>query len=395
MKLKHIKLTNYRGFKALSMEFNPRLNVFVGVNGSGKSTIMDAIALSLSWVVSKIERERASGRIIEENNIANGETGASIEILCELESRNLKWKLSGALKGSEVSKDKTNLRELNEYTKEIREKISATSEKVNLPIFCYYPSNRDVVDIPLRVRKSNLGLLMAYDGILSEKMNINKFFEWFREREELETELLKRKNGIIRQFKIYEQMDIPEPYQFSDFQIEAYMSKSDQYPDSQLEAVRNALNNFVPEFSNFTVKKQPLRMEVEKNGRLFTINQLSDGEKCLIALVGDLARRMAALNPVSANPLEGTGLVLIDEIDLHLHPKWQDMIVPKLLNVFPNCQFILSTNSSNVINSVKREDIFVFKSGEAGNTIEKLDTERANDSKDLNAENSMILEGST
>lgn len=389
MKVKHVKLTNYRGFKNLSMELNPRLNVFVGVNGSGKSTVMDAVALILSWVVSRIERDGASGRIIQESNIANGEPDASIEILCEMKSKTIKWKLAGALKSSAVSGNEANLQELNEYTREIRDKISETSEKINLPILSYYPANRDIMDIPLRIRKSNLGLLAAYDGILTEGMDLRNFFGWFREREELETEILKRKNGIIRQFKIYERLDIPEPYQFPDFQMEAYMSKSDQYPDSQLEAVRNALNNFLPEFSNFTVKKQPLRMEVEKYGRFFAINQLSDGEKCLIALIGDLARRMAALNPLSGNPLEGTGLVLIDEVDLHLHPEWQAMMIPKLLDVFPNCQFIISTNSTNIINNIKPENLFVFKTGASGSTVENPGAGRNTDSMGSSLEDSI------
>lgn len=117
------------------------------------------------------------------------------------------------------------------------------------------------------------------------------------------------------------------------------------FPDPHLEAVREALRQFLPEFDNLTVRRNPLRMEVEKNGERLTVNQLSDGEKCLIALIGDLARRLAIANPVLRNPLDGEGVVLIDEIDLHLHPKWQRLVVPKLRTVFPNCQFVISTHS--------------------------------------------------
>ena len=139
----------------------------------------------------------------------------------------------------------------------------------------------------------------------------------------------------------------------------------------QLEAVRAALLLFMPEFINLTVRRNPLRMEVEKNGKPLTVNQLSDGEKCLMALVGDLARRMSIANPARENPLEGEGVILIDEIDLHLHPKWQRMIIPKLLEVFPNAQFIISTHSPHVITQVQPESLFLLKQTDSGIVAEQ------------------------
>jgi len=112
-------------------------------------------------------------------------------------------------------------------------------------------------------------------------------------------------------------------------------------------------------------------MEVEKNGKRLTVNQLSGGELNLIAMIGDLARRMAIANPDSTKPLLGSGIVLIDEIDLHLHPKWQRMIVPKLRYVFPNCQFIISTHSPHVITHVEPESLFLLKQTDLGIVTEK------------------------
>jgi predicted ATP-binding protein involved in virulence len=79
-----------------------------------------------------------------------------------------------------------------------------------------------------------------------------------------------------------------------------------------------------------------------------------------MALVGDLARRMALANPVADKPLEGKGIILIDEIDLHIHPKWQRMIIPNLKRVFPNCQFLISTHSPHVITHVPPESLFLL-----------------------------------
>jgi predicted ATP-binding protein involved in virulence len=122
----------------------------------------------------------------------------------------------------------------------------------------------------------------------------------------------------------------------------------------------------MPDFKNLTVHRNPLRMEVEKNGQPLTVNQLSDGEKCLMAMVGDIARRMAIANPNRSNPLEGDGIILIDEIDLHLHPKWQRMVIQKLLEVFPECQFLISTHSPHVITHVQSDNIFLLSMTDTG-----------------------------
>jgi predicted ATP-binding protein involved in virulence len=102
-------------------------------------------------------------------------------------------------------------------------------------------------------------------------------------------------------------------------------------------------------------------MTITKQGQELIINQLSDGEKCLLAMVGDLARRLAIANPSLPDPLQGSGVVLIDEIELHLHPKWQREIIPALTRTFPNCQFIVTTHSPQVISQVKPEGIYILE----------------------------------
>lgn len=344
MKVTRLNLTNYRDAHALSLKLNPRLNVFVGVNGSGKSTVLDAIAIMLSWAVSRV-RSGASGigrLLIVENDITNGKSTSSIQLSCETEGETIEWKLSKVRKGHAASEGKSNLQELNDYTKGIQSKISETSEKVNLPLFVYYPVNRAVVAIPLKIRgKHRFDLLAAYDGSLRSGANFRTFFEWFREKEDLGNEM---QSTLL-------DWDVPGRHKFL---------------DTQLNTVRSALTEFLSDFSDFTIRRSPLRMEVTKNGKRLTVNQLSDGEKILIAMIGDMARRMAIANPNSTKPLEGSGIVLIDEIDLHLHPKWQRMIVHKLLEVFPNCQFIISTHSPHVITHVQPESLFLLEQTDSG-----------------------------
>ena len=121
-----------------------------------------------------------------------------------------------------------------------------------------------------------------------------------------------------------------------------------------LEAVRYALNNFIDsKFTNPRIETKPLRFVVNSltNGRTkeLRIEQLSDGYKMAIAMVADIASRMAEANPEMENPLLATGIVLVDEIDLHLHPKWQKTIIKKLCEIFPNIQFIVTSHSPTLL----------------------------------------------
>lgn len=93
------------------------------------------------------------------------------------------------------------------------------------------------------------------------------------------------------------------------------------------------------------------------------VSQLSDGYKCTISLIADIAYRMAILNPQLLEKVlvETEGIVLIDEVDLHLHPKWQKRILKDLMEIFPKVQFVVSTHAPEVINSVKSDNVVVLK----------------------------------
>ena len=346
MHVHELTLTCFRGAKQLPLELHDRLNVFFGVNGSGKTSILDASAILLSWFVNRIKHEGSSGRPILEPDIRNGEASATIEMICYYQKNYFAWNIVKTRTGYKREAASI-LIPLAIVAKQVQSKISESNGLTNLPLFAYYPVNRAVLDIPLRIKeRHSFDLLSAYSDSLTGGANFRAFFEWFREREDLENENRKYAELLIK----------PEGFQF---------------PDLQLEAVRAALMLFMPDFTNLTVRRNPLRMEVEKNGKPLTVNQLSDGEKCLMALVGDLARRMSIANPARENPLEGEGVILIDEIDLHLHPKWQRMIIPKLLEVFPNAQFIISTHSPHVITQVQPESLFLLKQTDSGIVAEQ------------------------
>src|SRR5690606_16357245 len=106
------------------------------------------------------------------------------------------------------------------------------------------------------------------------------------------------------------------------------------------------------------------RLLIDRKGVALPVRQLSDGERGSLALVLDLTRRLSQANPGLDDPAaNGPGVVLIDEIDLHLHPKWQRDIVGNLPNAFPNLQFIATTHSPQVIGEVEHDRIQVMGHG--------------------------------
>ena len=120
-----------------------------------------------------------------------------------------------------------------------------------------------------------------------------------------------------------------------------------------MTSISNAITTFLGGFENLRVQEEPLRLLVDKAGVALDLSQLSDGERSFLAMVCDLGRRLTLANPLLANPLHGSGVVLIDELELHLHPKWQREVTAKLRKTFPNIQFIATTHSPFVIQALQ------------------------------------------
>ncbi|HBF33118.1 TPA: ATPase [Candidatus Sumerlaeota bacterium] len=331
MKASKLTLENFRSAKNLSIDLNPKITLLVGVNGAGKTTIIDAMAILLSRAIVRLQGSNAGIRKIQETDICNRESSATLELTCQGNStQEITWRLRQARKGRTVSlfskMKAAALKELIGWASEIQSQIEQNDARINVPLFVYYSTGRSVLDIPLKIRtRHNFDLLAAYNGSLSSGTKFREFFEWYRNREDIENEHFRESKKTIE--------------------------------DPQLKAVRKAIEAFVPEFSNISVKRNPLRMEVTKDGKKLRVDQMSDGEKCLFAMVGDLARRLAIANPNRKDVLQGEGIVLIDEIDLHLHPAWQRRVITALTDTFPNCQFIVSTHSPQVYGEVQADCI--------------------------------------
>lgn len=328
MKIQSLKIAGFRGILELELEFPGQVNVLVGVNGVGKSAILDCTAILLSRLIGRIRSSTGTGRFFAESDINNSVRWTRNEIEISFQGKPLKWLVSKTRRGQKKQMI-TNLSELRTRVELLRSELEE-DEAVSLPLAVYYPVNRAVLDIPLRIRKRHqFDRLAAYDqGLSGEWSSFRIFFEWFREREDLENERRLDKT---------------------------------RFRDPQLQAVRSATERFLPGFIGLRIRRAPLRMVVKKNREELIVNQLSDGEKCTLAMVGDLARRLAIANPYMNDPLEGEAIVLIDEIDLHLHPAWQRHIVPALKETFPNCQFLLSTHSPQILSHLDRNSIWLLE----------------------------------
>lgn len=224
-------------------------------------------------------------------------------------------------------------------------------------MIAYYPVERSVLEIPLKIKtKHTFDQLDGYDNSLNRGVDFRRFFEWFREREDSENETGISDTALA---------EISEKFG-PDSDVWKTLSKlKASSRDRQLTAVRSAIAAFMPGFTNLRVQRKPrLHMAIDKDGVTLNVAQLSQGEKSMMALVGDIARRLAMMNQSLDNPLHGDGIVLIDEVDLHLHPKWQRSLIRQLSETFPNCQFVLTTHSPLVISDAKDVLVYVLNDGE-------------------------------
>lgn len=360
MEIKQIRLENLGRFRSLSMPLAPtpevrsNVTVLIGNNGAGKTTILESLATSLSWLVARIRSEKGSGTPIDEDTILNGSSAAAIHLDLH-DQRDFQWTLAKTRKGRK-SDLASQLHDVSRLADEYRSALTA-NENSSLPLIAFYPVERVVIDIPLKIREKHSFLqLDGYDNSLNQGVDFRRFFEWFRDREDSENES-GLSDDVLAQLQdhLWGKTELWELLQ----NLKATSR------DRQLVAVRSAIANFMPGFSNLRVRRKPrLHMSIDKQGETLNVAQLSQGEKSLMALVGDIARRLAMMNPGLENPLQGDGVVLIDEVDMHLHPQWARSIIERLTSTFPNCQFVLTTHSPLVISDCKDVLIYALDNGE-------------------------------
>lgn len=369
MKLERMHLQNYRCFDSLDVIFHPKLTVFVADNGTGKTAILDAIAIGLGRYLTKlpgvsglttresdlrIERDERRAPYMAISWYATTRDDKQIPWI-QLRRRDASVDPTTIRKGLDSAFDeavKVGVKALDEYVLNLV-KTDAEGGAFFLPVVAYYGTNRAILDEVHRRRgfKKQFTRFDALSGALHSEARFKSAFEWFNAMEDQE----RRERDKRRDYN---------------------------YRLPELNVVREAIVRLMPAgFSSPRTEVRPLRFVIDRltpDGvkRTLRLSQLSDGYRVMLGLAMDLARRMAQANnsfieggSQIVNPLDLPAIVLIDEIDLHLHPKWQQTVLKDLMEVFKNTQFIVTTHSPQVLSTVKRECIRVIGPDTEGRLI--------------------------
>lgn len=334
MRLDNVELENFRAIGSAKLELQGKSTVIFGINGTGKSSILRAINLLYANIINQVvnRKELKQNYTIQLDDIKYGKQETKISAVIDLEDEKIKYYRKMIRKTGRRIHDNNSLKQITEI---FHEKYITDEEQGNISIFVNYGTNRLVLDIPLRIRTRHIfDIYSAFEKSIENRIDFRTFFEWYRNQEDYENEY-KIKTGDLN------------------------------YQDRALSAVRSAIMSMLDNCSNLRVARKPrLEMKIDKGNISLNVSQMSDGEKCTMALLGDLARRLTLANPTLENPLLGEGVVLIDEIELHMHPAWQRRILNVLSTTFPNLQFIVTTHSPIILSEADEKYNLFFMSCE-------------------------------
>ena len=341
MRIARLKLANVRAIKAAEFRFQPGFNLVVGVNGVGKTTVLDSLVVCLSAVVRKINKLQGGAASLNMDDIRMGADALDVE--CEIEGDG-----ENASYGYAVHKNRESTVPREEKSGIPREEVHDTHDKTEFvgrlplatefkpgdrPLAIFFSTNRAApTGLAPSQSAASGGIPAAFAGALSKRrgLHLMEFKDWMRVQESLRSEQPKAVRA--------------------------------------LDALRAAITRFLPEYQNFRLGGANTNgsfLQIDRGAATLPIELLSDGERGVLGLMLDLTRRLALANPELDDPAaEAEAVVLIDEIELHLHPAWQRRIVKNLTETFPKCQFIATTHSPQVIGEVKHDRITIIADGE-------------------------------
>lgn len=421
IRLEKLVLRNYKGFytgddeEGIEITFDENLTVFIGDNGSGKSAVLDAIALFLVKLRSKITEKSvfAYPDVLQSDLTWNKDVNNKQDI--ENTTLNILFKVKPIIKDIVAETDIENsspseTENVSEYNKTETEIVR--SPKVGFSVYLeknQSPSNitfpqwdnhsetieptpdgndertlelllKDITEVPVSLIQSvpilayygansihtndtevidkgrDNVIFDAYENALdADEFDYKAFHSWFF-NEELR-EAWRNKKGIS---KSAARSHVKIPF-IIDALRKLFKEESITFDNLEMDFSRKPYEIYITKYNSVKVENlEKLKEEFQENPPL-TLSQLSSGERTLIALVADLTRRLCLANPNADNPLEGNGIVLIDEIDVHLHPKWQQKVVTKLREVFPNVQFVVTTHSPEVLKGLDRKHLRIVR----------------------------------
>lgn len=332
MRLDKIHIRNYRGFEDLAVELNPQFNLVIGDNGAGKTSFLDACAVALSSFLSGIDNVKGKGikrrdiHIKTYDGQPRPQTPVLIETEGNLNNTFLKWDAKVLSHSKRVYTNhglvKHNARDLLFFSRK--------GKRVKFPLIIYHGTGRLWQQAVEKTEyfKQLEGVELGYKNCLSQSSNNKAFISWYKT--------------------------------YAD-EIKKFDKEEDKV---FLNVFNSTVSSFVKEWTDmaYSFKTDELiGFMTNENGekQYLSFNQLSDGYRNVIGMVADMTYRCIQLNPhLKENVVKETeGVVLIDELDLHLHPNWQRDIVADLKRVFPKVQFIATSHSPFIIQSLKKEEL--------------------------------------
>lgn len=345
MRLDRLHIRNFRCYEDATFDFQPGFNLVVGVNGSGKTSLLQAIAVSfiefgnavkpsqisikdedIRFVIDRFENrsrfERQYPLLVQGTGVFFGAT----EWILKRDGDGFPPLVNSAFEAELVK---------------LRQKINLAMP-VDLPMLAFYRSNRRWQGAGVSAEFAAKQRLSRFDGYAN-------WFDAVADLSDFESWLIGR--------TLERMQDLLDANQHSaNF-------------NDELVWVNSAIACAIPHAQNlrYDLRLQSLLIDIDQ--KTIPFNELSDGQRGMIALFTDIARRMCILNPhMGKDALKNTsGVIIIDELDIHLHPAWQRNIVPALRHAFPNVQFIAASHSPQIIGSLKPEEVIVLHNGESSN----------------------------
>ncbi len=345
MRLTSIEFENFRCFEKEKIDLHPQLNVFVGLNASGKTALLEGIGLGLASFFLNMLEENVEQYYIQDRDQRQTFIDGTlikykpiIRCLGQLDQRtNIRWRRDfGDAKPStergEPDGSSSSTESYLDLGRVVRQMIISHKggTKVNFPVILFFSTQRIWGAVGENGVANKGAIFSGYFNALNRKPNSYLF------EKELEQMQLVASQG--------------KEFGFS-------------YDSSRLDLIRSLASKVVEGSRVFyyDYEKQSLAV-IFNDGRRLTIDDLSDGQKSLLLISTGIAFQCATLNPhMGLDAYKSAGVVLIDEVELHLHPEWQRQILPILTREFPNIQFICTTHSPQVISSLKPENVQVIK----------------------------------
>lgn len=333
-----LELKNYRKYDEKNFTFNKQFNLLVGENAAGKTTVLEGIATSIGGYLQcfkgilasethgvKTKDVRVQYRKSENGITVNQKLPVEVSGKFKIDGRDISIKRvkKNLKQGATLGKKENS--EIFSIVGNIENHISEEKEVI-LPIFSYHGTGRLWEQEHKNSSKmENLRRIDGYRDALNPKSNYSNFISWF-EKLERHAFNMKQENSLLETVR---------------------------------EVIGTTLEKLTgSEISKIIYRDGDLEFYYKKEHEAQRVGLLSDGYRNIIGLVSDIGYRMAILNPNLRNNIKVTpGVVLIDEIDLHLHPKWQKLVVDILRDLFPNVQFIATSHSPFIIQAMREGEI--------------------------------------